>query len=69
MRKEEEAEKWLKVKTKCDLPQKYMIPDTLAKVRKTQIMTNSDALMSDKRQNVAKVMAKVARPTFRYNSL
>ena len=49
-------------------PQKYIIPQTLVNVIKTQIMTNTDPTKFEIKQIVAIAIANVARPTFLYNS-
>ena len=46
-----------------------MIPDTLQSVRNTQTITKMDPIKFDNKQNVATLIAKVAKITFRYNSL
>ena len=51
-----------------NLPQKYIMPQTLVNVIKTQIMTNTDPTKFEIKQIVAIAIANVARPTFLYNS-
>ena len=46
-----------------------MIPETLQSVKKTQRITNIEPTKLDNKHTVAMLIAKVAKRTFRYNSL